>query len=103
MILQSLTQLFEDLARQGKISRPGWAPAKISYALCLDESGSLEYVVPLMSEVKAGNKTALRPTPMELPASVSRTGNNIVSNFLWDNSSYVLGVDEKGKPERSQT
>lgn len=103
MILQSLTQLFEDLTQQGKISRPGWTPAKISYALCLDESGALEYVVPLMSEVKAGNKIVLRPTPMELPASVSRTGNNIVSNFLWDNSSYMLGVDEKGKPERSQS
>ena len=23
-------------------------------------------------------------------------------NFLWDNSSYLLGVDEKGKPERSR-
>ena len=51
MILQALTRLFEDLVQQGKISRPGWSPAKISYALCLDASGTLEYVVPLLSEV----------------------------------------------------
>ena len=49
MILQALTRLFEDLAQQGKIARPGWSPAKISYALCLDERGNLENVVPLLS------------------------------------------------------
>ena len=68
MILQALTRLFEDLARQGKIARPGWSPAKISYALCLDENGRLENVVPLLSEVLVGKKTQLRPTPMELPS-----------------------------------
>ena len=26
----------------------------------------------------------------------------IASNFLWDNSTYLLGVDQKGKPKRSQ-
>lgn len=100
MILQALTRLFEDLARQGKIARPGWSPAKISYALCLDENGRLENVVPLLSEVLVGKKTQLRPTPMELPSPVTRTVG-ILPNFLWDNSSYLLGVDEKGKPERS--
>ena len=48
MILQALTRLFEDLAQQGKLSRPGWSPAKISYALCLDETGALTYVVPML-------------------------------------------------------
>lgn len=102
MILQALTRLFEDLVQQGKISRPGWSPAKISYALCLDASGTLEYVVPLLSEVQAGKNTLLRPTPMALPSSVPRA-SGIRSNFLWDNSSYLLGVDEKGKPERSRS
>lgn len=100
MILQALTQLFEDLAAQGKIPRPGWSPAKISYALCLDENGTLEYVVPMLTETQAGKKTQLRPTLVELPAAVTRQ-SGILSNFLWDNSSYLLGVDEKGKPERS--
>ena len=100
MILQALTQLFEDLALQGKIPRPGWSPAKISYALCLDENGILEYVVPTLTETQIGKKTQLRPTPIELPAAVTRQ-SGFLSNFLWDNSSYLLGVDEKGKPERS--
>lgn len=89
MILQALTRLFEDLAQQGKIARPGWSPAKISYALCLDERGNLENVVPLLSETTVGKKTQLRPTPMELPSSVTRTVG-ILPNFLWDNASYLL-------------
>ena len=101
MILQALTQLFEDLVAQEKISRPGWSPAKISYALCLDENGALEYVVPTMAETQVGKKTQLRPTSMELPAAVVRS-SGVLPNFLWDNSSYLLGVDEKGKPERSE-
>ena len=103
MILQALTQLFEDLAQQGKIGRPGWSPAKISYALCLDETGELTYVVPMLREEQVGKKTQLRPTPMGLPVvATGRTGLSLKPNFLWDNSSYLLGVDEKGKPERSR-
>ena len=102
MILQALTRLFEDLAEQGKIARPGWSPAKISYALCLDETGELTYVVPMLREEQMGKKTQLRPTPMELPSPVTRTVG-ILPNFLWDNSSYLLGTDEKGKPERSRS
>lgn len=101
MILQALTRLFEDLTRQGKLSCPGWSKSKISYALCLDESGTLEYVVPCLHEETVGNKTQLRPSLMELPSPVTRTVG-IFPNFLWDNSSYLLGVDEKGKPERSK-
>ena len=101
MILQGLTRLFEDLAQQGKIGRPGWSSAKISYALCLSAQGQLESVVPLLTETLVGKKTQLRPTPMELPAPVTRTVG-ILPNFLWDNSSYLLGADEKGKPERSR-
>ena len=101
MILQALTRLFEDLTQQGKLSRPGWSPAKISYALCLDETGELTCVVPMLREEQMGKKTQLRPTPMELPSPVTRTVG-ILPNFLWDNSSYLLGTDEKGKPERSR-
>lgn len=100
MILQALTRLFEDLTQQGKLSRPGWSPSKISYALCLDETGELTYVVPMLREEQVGKKTQLRPTSMELPSPVTRTVG-ILPNFLWDNSSYLLGADEKGKPERS--
>jgi len=101
MILQALTRYYEDLLAQGKIDAPGWAPAKISYALYLDENGELIQVVPTMEEVPKGKKTVLQPQSKPLPAAVKRTVG-IAANFLWDNSSYLLGIDQKGKPERSR-
>lgn len=100
MILQALTRHYEDLLSRGEIAAPGWAPAKISYALCLDAGGRLTQIVPTMEEATKGNRTFLQPQRMTLPAPVKRA-SNIDSNFLWDNASYLLGVDQKGKPERS--
>lgn len=103
MILQALTGLFEDLVQQGKLSKPGWSPAKISYALCLDSTGALTYVVPLLSEKTAGKKTKLIPKALNLPSPVVRPGESIRPNFLWDNASYILGADEKRKREQSRS
>ena len=101
MILQALTRYYEDLLAQGKIDAPGWAPAKISFALYLDENGGLTQVVPTMEDVTKGKKTVQQPQSMALPAAVKRTVG-IAANFLWDNSSYLLGIDQKGRPERSR-
>ena len=101
MILQALTRYYEDLRTQGKIDAPGWSPAKISFALYLDENGELTQVVPTVEEVPKGKKTVLQPQSKPLPAPVKRA-SNIASNFLWDNSSYLLGIVQKGKPERSR-
>ena len=101
MILQALTQLYEDLVERGEIPRPGWAPTKISFALCLDESGNLWQVIPTLTPATVGKKTVLKPQLLKLPAAVTRTVG-ILPNFLWDNSSYLLGVDTKGKPERGK-
>lgn len=101
MILQALTRYYEDLRAQGEIAAPGWAPAKISLALYINENGELTQIVPTMDEVSKGKKTVLQPQSKPLPAPVKRA-SNIASNFLWDNSSYLLGIDQKGKPERSR-
>ena len=101
MILQALTRYYEDLLAQGKIDAPGWAPVKISFALYLDENGGLTQVVPTMEDVTKGKKTVQQPQSMALPAAVKRTVG-IAANFLWDNSSYLLGIDQKGRPERSR-
>ncbi len=54
-----------------------------------------------MVEGTKGKKTVMQPQLMVLPAAVKRTVS-IASNFLWDNSAYLLGIDQKGKPERSR-
>ena len=100
MILQALTEYYRTLADKGKISPPGWSDVKVSYALYIGKDGILEQVIPIQTEQRKGNKTVLMPQAMKLPAPVKRS-SGISSNFLWDTSSYLLGVDGKGKPQRA--
>lgn len=98
MILQSLVDYYEELAARGEIARPGWAKVKVSWALELDEKGQLTDVLPLRHPSEDGKR--MLPREMELPAPVKRS-SGVSANFLWDNSSYLLGVDAKGNPKRS--
>lgn len=101
MILQALTAYYEQLVRQGKLSAPGWDDSfKVSYELRLNDAGQLLRVVPLLIEKTVGKKTVLAPRAMRVPAHEKRS-SGIAANFLCDNSTYLLGADEKGKPERS--
>lgn len=101
MILQALTEQYEALAEQGKLARPGWSDAKVTFALAINDGGELTQVLSQKTEQARRKKTVLAPRSMSLPAPVKRTVG-IDPNFLWDNSSYILGVDTKGKPQRSQ-
>ena len=101
MILQALTAYYEQLVRQGKLSAPGWDDSfKVSYELRLNDAGQLVSIVPLLTEKTMGKKTVLAPRAMRVPAHEKRS-SGIAANFLCDNSTYLLGADEKGKPERS--
>ena len=100
MILQALTEYYQTLANQGEISPPGWRKVKVAYALCIKADGSLEQVISIQTQQQMGNKTVLAPQLIKLPAPVKRA-SGIAANFLCDNSSYLLGVDNKGKPQRA--
>ncbi len=98
MILQSLVKLYDTLAERGTLEKQGWLPAKVSWGLELDDDGQLLRVLPLEQPDAKGKK--MLPQTMKVPAPVKRTVG-IAANFLCDNASYVLGVDQKGKPERT--
>ena len=100
MILQALTEYYQSLAQAGKIAAPGWGPVKVSFALYLTPDGTLEGVSSTQVEQAKGKKTVLAPRSMSLPAPVKRS-SGIAANFLCDNSGYLLGVDNKGKPQRA--
>lgn len=100
MILQALTQYYEDLLMLGKINRPGWSKQKLNYSLLLSEEGELLQLLHLQQEIQRGNKTVLGPQEMWVPSPVKRS-SGIRPNFLCDTSSYLLGVDGKGKADRS--
>ncbi len=100
MILQALVDCYEALSASEKIARPGWGPVKASVALELTETGEIFQAIFLKEEVEKGKKKVLVPKIFDLPAPVKRTVG-VAANFLCDNSSYILGFDNKGKPKRS--
>ena len=101
MILQALTDYYRVLEQAGKIDAPGWAPVKVSYALLLSENGTLEQVIDIQTEQPRGKKMASAPQILSLPAPVKRTVG-VAANFLCDNAGYLLGIDSKGKPQRTR-
>ena len=102
MILQALTAYYEQLLRLGEIAAPGWdGHFKVSYELRLNDAGQLLDVIDLRTSETKGKKTVIVPRELRVPAHVKRTAG-VSANFLCDNSAYLLGADEKGKPERSK-
>ena len=97
MILQALVRCYESLAAAGKLEKPGWSMVKVSWGLELTPEGQIRRLWPLESADAKGKK---RPQLIKLPAQTKKTVG-VVSNFLCENSSYILGRDNKGKPERS--
>ena len=99
MILQALNQYYERLIEAGTL-KTGWQSVKVSYALQIDDAGQLKRVIPLQREETSEKKKTIISQDLSVPAQEKRSVG-IVSNFLCDNASYLLGVDDKGKPERS--
>lgn len=97
MILQALVRCYESLAAAGKLEKPGWSMVKVSWGLELTPEGQIQRLWPLEIADAKGKK---RPQLIKLPTQGKKT-SGILSNFLCENSSYILGHDNKGKPERS--
>lgn len=100
MILQSLVRYYEDLLAHGKLSAPGWSGEKVSWALEIAQNGQLLAVYDIQTDVPRGKKTVRVPQQLSVPDRVKRS-SGVAANFLCDNSSYLLGIDAKGKPARS--
>lgn len=101
MILQALVNHYEDLLKKDKISPPGWSKQKVSYALSIDDNGEILQVIPMLREVVRGKKNVQVPQELSLPSPVKKRTSDVEANFLCDNSGYILGIDDKGKPERT--
>ncbi len=98
MILESLVRYYEALVENGELSTPGWSQVDVSYALDIDIHGRLKQIICLKQKNQAGRMV---PQKMLVPQQVHKT-SGINSNYLCENSSYFLGLDSKGKPDRSK-
>lgn len=100
MILQALTRYYEILASdpESGIAPPGYSSTGVSFALQLSPEGDLLEVLPLFELVPSGKKMVERPRRMIVPEQVKKT-SGISSNFMCENSAYVLGLSEKEDPD----
>lgn len=101
MILQALVNHYEDLVKKGELAQPGWVTAKISYALNIDAEGNLLGLIPLKRSILTGKKSREVPEKMTVPEGLKKS-SGIASQFLWDNASYFLGIDNKDDHARSK-
>ncbi|OPX44509.1 CRISPR-associated protein [Ruminiclostridium hungatei] len=101
MILQSLVKYYEILAEDenSDIPRLGYSRTGVSYALNISKDGELLGVIPL--KVPGENGKKMVPQRMIVPEQEKKSVG-IKSNFLCENSSYILGTDNNGKPERTR-
>ncbi len=103
MILQSLVKYYEILANDedSNIPKLGYSKANVSYAVNLSLEGELLNIIPLKIGAQRGKKIVEVPQSMEVPEQEKKSVG-IKSNFLCENSTYIFGIDNKGKPERSK-
>jgi len=94
MILAALNDYYAHLLDNpdAGISQPGYSLEKISYVIVLNREGDV------VSVDKIQDTSGKKPVPKSLsvPQPEKRTVG-IKSNFLWDKTSYVLGVSKSSK------
>ena len=95
MILSALNDYYQRLLDDdsASISPPGYSQEKISYAVRLAEDGEIIDVLDIRDT--SGKKPI--PRSLSVPASFKRPGIGAKSFFLWDKTSYVLGVSASSK------
>lgn len=96
MIIQELCHYYDRLRDNPDmdISEPGFSREKIHAEIVLDKNGNLLQFNDLRTQ--KGKK--LVPKEMIVPQAFIRTASPI-ANFLWDNTAYVLGADNKENSE----
>lgn len=102
MILQALNQYYQRLQEDPEKSVPafGYGVQRFGFALLLDSGGTLLQVMDLREKRE---KNKLYPIYLTVPQELNeRSGSKIAPHFMWDNTMYVLGNDNKAKPKRSQ-
>lgn len=94
MILQALYHYYQRLLARGEegLASFGYSPEKISYEILLAPDGRVVDV----NDIRDTSGKKPLPRLMNVPQPEKRTVG-IKSNFLWDKTSYVLGVSATSK------
>jgi len=90
MILTALYDYYQRLVEERQVPLFGYSEEQISYVLVLSRNGQLVDVQDIRDT--SGKKPV--PRRLAVPQPEKRT-SGVKSNFLWDKTSYVLGVSAK--------
>jgi len=93
MILAALNDYYRRMLddKDSGVAAPGYSQEKIGFAIVLAPDGTVADVIDL----REGDKKPL-PRVLSVPQPEKRTAA-VKSNFLWDKTSYVLGVSASSK------
>ena len=96
MILQSLVRYYDILSKDSDsdIARPGYSSVGVSFALNISAQGELLDVLSLLVSEQRGKKNVEVTRRMIVPEQIKKT-SGISTNFLCENSAYVLGISGK--------
>ena len=101
MILQALVQHYENLEKDGEVSKLGWCSAKVSYGINITKEGQVKSIIWMKEEHMAGKKSVWLPCMLTVPEMVTRS-SGVAANFLCDNSKYLLGIDKEVRQENKR-
>lgn len=98
MILHALNDYYDRLKDDPSMDIPlhGFSRQPIHFALLISLEGKLLQVTDLR-EIQGAKQVAKQ---LIVPEPVKKSVN-IAANFLWGNTGYVLGTDNKEKPDRA--
>jgi CRISPR-associated protein Csd1 len=90
MILQSLDQLYDRLAKEPgyELARPGRSPQKISFKVVIRIDGSLVAI----EDVRTDQARRKAPLQIQVLGGTRSSGSGLNPCFLWDKPQYMLGV-----------
>lgn len=96
MILSELTAFYQRMLKEQNVELPppGYSRELIGFVLVLTRQGVLRRILPRLDDKG-------KAWPLLVPAPRKQSGSGISPNLFWDNTGYLLGVDGKGKPQRS--
>lgn len=94
MILQALNRYYERLFEQDAedVAPYGFSPEKVSFEILLTPEGGVAQV----NDIRDTSDKKPQPKILEVPQPPKRA-SNIAPCFLWDKTSYVLGVSSASK------
>ncbi|MDY0223065.1 MAG: type I-C CRISPR-associated protein Cas8c/Csd1 [Desulfobacterium sp.] len=101
MILQTLYDYYERKAKLGEIAPVGWIKKEIGYLIEINEHGECMDVSSMVEFDERTKKFLGKPivVPCIGKQALKHTNSGVDTNFLWDNTAFVLGRYPEGSAD----